>query len=271
MKVLFQKSGIITIVVIAILASCVKNRNFDAPDSFCISNLVPNTSYAELENLYVDKTFQIQEDLIIEGYVISSDKSGNFFSVLHFQDSPISPTAGFQIVIDLRDSHLFYPVGTKVFIKLKGLYLGKSKDVFKIGGAFTSFGNVSVGRLPSAVVNQHIIRTCEERSVMQPRIVSLNDLSENLTNTLVQFDALEIITYELGENFAIERKETKRTLVNCSGDELTLLNSGYSDFQMEKLPNGNGAIKGVLLRKKNKYQLAIRDMQDIEFDQDRCN
>ena len=129
------------------LISCVKDRNFEPPESTCTSDFKANATYSEIRDLYMGETMQILDDLVIEGFVVSSDEMGNFFGVLYFQDSPIAPKDGFQIEIDLRDSHLFYPVGSKIFIKLKGLYLGKSKNNFNIGGVFTSFGSKSVGRL----------------------------------------------------------------------------------------------------------------------------
>jgi len=121
------------------LFSCVKGRDFDPIENRCEVDLEANISYQQLKSLYQEETFQIQENLVIEGYIISSDEKGNFFSTLYFQDKPTKPTQGFQIEIDARDTHLFYPEGTKIFIKLKDLYLGKSKDVFKIGGVFSAF------------------------------------------------------------------------------------------------------------------------------------
>lgn len=252
------------------LVACVKDRNFDPPPTDCATDLTANTTYAEVKALYVDQTIQIQQDLIIEGYVVSSDEAGNFFSVLYFQDSPTNPTGGFEIEIDVRDSHLFYPVGSKLYIILKGLYLGKSKDVFKIGGVFTSFGNVSVGRLPSTVVDNHIFTSCEEKSNIRATSISLPDIPENLTNTLINLEGVEILEDELGQSFSIEREETERTLIDCNDNEIILLNSGYSDFQSEPLPGGNGSITGILLREKDTYSIAIRDLNDIGFDQERC-
>jgi len=262
---------IIALSTLLLLVTCVKNRDFDAPKSSCAENLVANTTYAEVKNLYVDGTIQIQEDLIIEGSVVSSDRAGNFFSVLHFQDKPSNPEGGFQIEIDLRDSHLFYPVGSKIFIRLKGLYLGQSKDVFKIGGTFTSFGNISVGRLPSAVVGNHIFISCDGASTIEPKNLGIYDLEERFTNTLVRLQDIQILEEEIGLPFAREREETERTMVDCSGNEIILLNSGFSDFQSEVLSDGRGSITGVLLREKNNYRLAIRDLEDLNLDKGRCD
>lgn len=261
---------ILTFLAMVILCACIKDRTFDPPESSCTIELIANTTYAEIKALYTDETIQIQEDLIIEGYVISSDIEGNFFSVLHFQNNPVNPTEGFQIEIDVRDTHLLYPVGSKIYIKLKGLYLGKSKDVFKIGGVFTSFGNVSVGRLPAAVVRQHVLVSCDEKTIVEPIQVSIDNLEEKLTNTLVQFDNIEIIEEELDLPYAVEREETERTLIDCNDTKITLLNSGFSDFQSELLPNKNGSIVGVLLRDKENYRLAIRSLEDIDFNNERC-
>lgn len=262
--------SVVGLVGLTLLFACVKDKNFESPPNSCASELAANATYAEIKALYQEETMQMQEDLIIEGYIISSDEAGNFFSTLYFQERPIAPTGGFQIEIDLRDSHLFYPVGSKVVIKLRGLYLGKSKDVFKIGGVFTSFGNLSVGRLPAAVVDNHIFVTCDEAVTIEPTIVNISDLRQQLTNTLVQLNAVEVLADELSEPFAIASEETERTLTDCNDNELILLNSGFSDFQAEQLPLGNGNITGVLLRENDNYFLAVRSLEDIDFGNERC-
>ena len=258
------------ILVLVALMGCVKDQNFDAPKKSCEVDLEANTTYAEVKDLYVDGTVQIQDDLIIKGYVISSDKAGNFFSTLHFQDKPENPTEGFQLEIDVRDSHLFYPIGSTIYIKLKGLYLGKQKDVYKLGGVFTSFGNLSIGRLPANVVSQHLYVSCDESVSITPLAVRLDALEEHMVNTLVELRNVEIIEGELGLPYAEVREETERTLSDCDDNEIVLLNSGYSDFQSELLPEGNGSVVGVLIKDNSDYSLVIRDLNDIDFQEERC-
>ncbi len=251
--------------------SCVTDRTFETSQSDCNIELIANTTYAEVKALYNDATLQIHEELIIEGYIISSDQAGNFFSALHFQDSPQNPTEGFQIEIDQRDSHLFYPKGSKIYIRLKGLYLGKSKDVFKIGGVFTSFGNISVGRLPTTVVNEHIFLSCDDNVIIKPTQISIDEISEKHTNTLIELNSIEVIAEDQDKIFADAREKSERTLIDCNGDEIVLLNSGFSDFQDEILPRGNGTITGVLKRENDDYHMVVRDLEDLNFNQERCN
>lgn len=265
----YLKTGIF-IMIIGVLSSCVKSKNFEVPDSDCASGLVANTTYSELKDRYLDGILFIQDDLVIEGYVISSDEAGNFFGILHFQDQPTNPTQGMQIAIDLRDSHVFYPVGAKIFIKLKGLYLGKSKGLFKLGGVFTAFGNGSVGPLPAAVVDQHIVVSCDAKTKIEPSQVFIHDLSEDRVNSLVSLQDVEILKVELGQSFALPGEETKRTLTDCNDQTMVLLNSGYADFQSEPMPEGQGTITGVLHWEKNVYALVIRSLEDIDFSKERC-
>jgi hypothetical protein len=132
--------------IMLLFITCVKNKDYEEPELVCSDEDFSVVSVSELKRLYNGETAQIQEDWVIKGYVVSSDKSGNFFNILHFQDASSNATVGLQIELELRDSDLFFDIGQPVFIKLKGLYLGQVNGVYKIGGVFTSFGNRSVGR-----------------------------------------------------------------------------------------------------------------------------
>ena len=255
---------------LCLVMACVKDKNFDIPESDCVSDLKANHTIGDLKALYVDELIQVQDDWVIEGYVVSSDLAGNFFGTLHIQDNLIDPTQGLQLEIDLRDSHLFYEVGSKIFIKTKGLYLGMSRGAIKLGGVFSAFGNPAVGRLPAAVVGQHLFNSCDPLGSPQPKKVGVNELDDSMISTLVQFANMEILLAELGLTYAVKEEETIRTLTNCEDLELELLNSGYSEFQANLLPEGNGTITGILIKDNKDYQLVIRDTSDIAFTDIRC-
>ncbi|MCK0188701.1 DUF5689 domain-containing protein [Arenibacter sp. F20364] len=265
-----KKKCVVALLGIYLVMSCVKDKNFEAPKTNCSSDLSANMTIGELKGLYVDELLQIQEDWIIEGYVISSDLAGNFFGTLHIQDNLTNPTQGLQMEIDLRDSHLFYEMGSKILVKTKGLYLGMSKGAIKLGSVFSAFGNLSVGRLPAAVVGEHLFSSCDSTGSLQPKNVGINQLDDSMISTLVQFSNMEISVDELRQTFAVKEEETIRTLTNCEDLELELLNSGYSDFQASLMPEGNGTITGVLIKDNKDYQLVIRDPSDIVFTAIRC-
>jgi hypothetical protein len=95
-------------------------------------------------------------------------------------------------------------------------------------------------------------------------------LTDQFVNTLVEVENVEVADEELGLPFAEKEKITKRTLVNCMGDKLAMLNSGYSNFYETILPGMNGSMTGVLVKENNEFQLIIRDSLDISFYQERC-
>ncbi|PIB38398.1 nuclease [Maribacter sp. 4G9] len=265
----FINKGIPLLMALAIFA-CVNNKDFEVLRPSCDATLTANTGFQELKEYYQGETVQIQEDWVIEGYVISSDRENNFFNVLYFQNSPNNPNDGLQIEIDMRDSHLFYEVGDKILIKLKGLYLGVSRNQYKIGGVFTSFGNVSVGRLPYNQVFEHVFVACEGFTTVTPDVLTIPDVRDTNAGTLVQLEDLEFSMDELGRPFAEKEEETERILVDCEDNELVLLNSGFADFQSVLLPENRGSITGVLVKDGNDFKLVIRDLDDVDFKQERC-
>ncbi len=253
-----------------LVIACAGSVDFDTLKTQCDANLEPNLSFVELDALVGDEVVQIHDDLVLEGYVISSDKAGNFFNVLYLQDDPKNPTMGIQIEIDYRESHLFYPEGSKVLVKLSGLYLGKSGDNIKLGGTFTSFGNISVGRLPGLKVPEHIFLLCDENNGVQPIKTTISEIETMPWNTLIKLDSLEFLEDELGQPFAIATEETERTLKDCAENEISMLNSGYADFQAEMLPENNGSVTGILIKDGKEHQLVIRGLEDLDFSNERC-
>ena len=261
---------LLTCAVLASSYSCVKSGVFEEPGTNCENDMVANATFEDIKRLYIDKTIQIQEDYFIEGYIISSDQENNFFGVLHFQDRPNNPRDGFQLEIDLRNAYLFYDIGDKILLNVKGLYLGKSKGVFKLGGVFSSFGNEIVGRLPSASVFEKMKVLCGENKNIVPTETTISDLNESLVNTLITIDNVEFSEDELGLPFAEKKEESLRKLVDCLDKELLLRTSGFAEFQSNMLPEGSGSITGILILDGEEYQLVVRKLNDINFDKERC-
>ena len=176
-KMIFKIMG--TIILMSLLC-CVDGREFDDIEGNCTTDMVANITFEELDSLVQDDVIQIHEDLILEGYVISSDRAGNIFGVLYIQDKLNNPSMGIQLEMDLRESHLQFPVGSKVLVKLKNLYLGKRGTNIRIGSVFSSFGNLSIGRLPSGKVFEHLFISCEGTLNINVSKVGVASLSNGL-------------------------------------------------------------------------------------------
>lgn len=255
--------------IFLLVASCVDNNEFGTPETACNDDVQTNITFAELDSLAGEETLQIKEDLILEGYVISSDEAGNFYNVLYLQEVASNPKAGLQIKIELGNSHLFYPLGSKVKVKLQELYVKQKEENLELGSAFSSFGNISIGRLPSQKVMEHVLLSCDDDEAT-PLVTSISALDTLSANTLVKIENLEFQDEELGQPFAEPEEETERILQDCEENQVVLINSGYADFHAELLPEGNGSLTAILIKDGNVPKLIIRSLDDIDFTNDRC-
>ncbi|WP_318310705.1 DUF5689 domain-containing protein [Flagellimonas crocea] len=258
-----------TFILISFLC-CVDGRDFDNIEGNCTTEIASNITFSELDSLVQDDAVQILDDLILEGYVVSSDRAGNFFGVLYLQDALSNPKSGLQLEMDLRESHLQFPVGSKVFVKLKDLYLGKKGSNLRIGSVFSSFGNLSIGRLPSGKVFEHLFVACDGAGSPDPVLATISEIDSLPSNILVELQNVEFAEETLGETYAIPQEETERTLLDCEENEIALINSGYADFQAEPLPETNGTITAILTKDGKTPQLVIRTLEDVNFTEERC-
>ena len=271
-KVAHHINNINVIFLLSILnISCGISDDFEKPDTICLDSNSANTTYAQIrELLHEDRIVQIHEEWIVQGYIISSDREGNFFNTLHFQEEVLDESGGMQLEMDLRDSYLFFPAGTKVFIKLHGLYISKSNETFKIGDINSNFGNETIGRLPAPVVTQHIMLSCKNTEIPASNLIELDSLHDGLINTLIELNDVEFTLEEPDSTYAEVEVESERILRDCRGNEIILQNSGYSNFQSDLLPEGRGSVSGVLLKDGKDYIVKIRSTQDIDFQEERC-
>lgn len=252
-----------------LLISCVTDSSFNSPID-CEQRIESNISLSDFKALYQGETKKIVEELIIEAYVISSDHHGNFYGSLYVQDRPQNPRDGLEILFDFPDAHLFYPPGKKVILNAKGLYLGESQGILRIGGVYELFGQQIVGRIPGNLVKNHLILDCGEHAEVRPKRVALEHLGKEMTGTLVSLDSLQFIEEQLGTTFADHEQESIRKLEDCNGNAINLQTSGYADFYDMLLPEGKGEITAVFVSDKAGFSLRVRGPEDIQFTAKRC-
>ena len=125
---------LISIVVISIFSTCVKDGDFETPNVDCSEpQLAATTTIQQVKEMYTFGGAKIIEtDIIIEGYVVSSDKSGNIYKSISIQDKPENPTAAIKISINQTNIYTKYNVGRKIYVKLKGLVSVTVLEAFKL-------------------------------------------------------------------------------------------------------------------------------------------
>lgn len=110
----------------ATATACVDNNDYSIPDTkvqepaIKVTNTIQSIKSAYTGSGIVDfNKVSNGGDMVIEGYVVSSDEAGNFYKVLNIQDKPVNPTAAIQIAVDGFDLYNFYEVGRKSNRKVK--------------------------------------------------------------------------------------------------------------------------------------------------------
>jgi len=256
-------------------SSCI-DKNFDTPPSNCDSvKLTPTHSISQLKRLFtfsltdnVYDTLKITEDIIISGYITSTDVYGNQYKEIVIQDD----SAGIDILIDKTNLSQTYKLGTKIFVKCKGLYLGEQYKVIKLGGVYNNAGTIKFGRMSGAdsILNKVLVRTCETKYV-EPKTVKISEINDNLLYQLVRIDSVQFTVADTASTWAdgINLVTVNHTLTDNHGKSIIVRTSGYASFAKNKLPKGSGYIIGILGKYNTDYQLYIRNLDDVKMENPR--
>jgi len=249
------------------ITSCVEDDDFETPD---VTVQEPDISALGAKALFSNVISKYQTALVngdqvgvysdefddpqyIEGYVVSSDQSGNFFEEIIIQnsidgnDAGSDPRTGLNVQINVRSLSDTYEVGRKVYIKLNGLAIGEENGVYTLGKANGS----NLEQLQEFEYQEFVIRSSEVATIT-PKVVALEDITDADENTLIQLDDMQIVRNELGMSYAGEASDQFdgfRTLENCETNAtLKLQTSTFADFKQLPVPELRGSIQGIYTR-----------------------
>lgn len=280
-----------------LLLSCITDDTFELPNPILKEpTIFVNSSIEKIKAALQQEfnnqnqttyTFPVHENnpVFIEGYVISSDATGNFYKKIILQNSYINPTAGIEILINKSSLHEQYEIGRKVYVKLDGLTVSYNDGNSSIDPTNTTPGKYSLGLLvdnsleniPSTMMSQHFFTSVEVEEII-PTLVTVSSIQENHINTFVVFDSIQFEKNQLGKSFAGEPHDEFdgfRYLFDCSVQKsIRLQTSTFSSFKSTVIPQGKGTINVVLSKDYTAKNLValINTPSDIFFkNSDRCD
>lgn len=258
------------------LSSCREDKFDEPPINGADPALTVNLTIDSLKNIYKDTVLNddaivpIDKDWIIAGVVIADDKSGNFYKSVVIDDE----TAGISIRLDLSNFNTDYPIGRKLFIKLKGLVIGQYAGMMQLGGYIdlTDPTAPEAAPIPSSLVPNFIFGGTWDNPVV-PHEVSVGDLGNTFKwqNRLVKLSNVQFIAADTAETWAdpVALSSLNRTITDCFGGELLVRTSGYSSFAGKLTPTGSGSITAVYSIyagfSSTDKQLIIRDLYDVDM------
>lgn len=253
-----------------------------------------NTTILDLKLGFENKTEQIGvkengEHYVIRGRVVSSDASGNIYKSLVIQDE----TAALAFSINQGSLYNEYRLGQEMVVDLTGLYIGYYRGLQQVGYPGEAYnGQPQLGfmafdywldsaqpnGLPDPVfadVTFHNV-TIESGAAVNPYpagkgyCITFPDFDAlnqgtlpQLQSQLVEFLNVHFDIKEGEETFAPYQESVNRTLVDANGKQLTVRNSGYSNFYNQKIPEGRGRVRGILSYYGDSWQLVLRDISDV--------
>ena len=273
--------------------SCVQDDDYAVPQSIGLeenqklvellaeieSGSADLMTISEVKNLFVNgEVNEIESNLVVRGFVSSSDYTGNFYKEFYMQDEIENPSAGIKVSINQVDSYNQFNVGREVYIKLQGLSIGETNSgdgVIAIGGGGNAAGD-EVSEISENRASDCILRSSNSFSLV-PLALNLSDINDShiglyVSGLSAQFSAgLDGLTYVDPD----EDYDTQRDLESCvDSGTLKLETSAFSNFNDSMLPtNGSGTISGIITRDYfgDNRVMMLNTKDDVNFDSSRCD
>ncbi len=229
-----------------------------------------NTTIAELKEKYASTISssgvkEVTEDIIIEGVVVADDATGNVYKQFIINDSTGA------IIIGVNDVGLYamVPVGQRVRISCKGLYVGGYGKMAQVGGLYEG----KIGRMNKSVYRNHV-RIIGAPDRTQPELLPetiddtffTNENKERLAK-FVRLENVRITEADGTELWAPEELQYNNVVerhIKMGKTNLVLRMSTYADFANEPMPSGMLNVNGVLTRYNDYWQFVISSTSDIE-------
>lgn len=277
------------------LGSCM-NEDWQAPDfgdnpPYGNNVIVPSTTNkitiadlkAKYANVFSSNGYkQIGEDLQLHAVVNGNDQGGNLYKQISIQDE----TGGIIVGINGTDLYAFMPVGQKIVINLKGMYIGAYGKMAQLGSEY----NGSMGRMDLNVWKnnvrlvgdsvQVVTQSMENDGVTSDTtIVKMTAKADTiafsapkdynsiigrivkLSNVEISGDGTQILAPEDG---------SVRLTSNCAnrdikgaGSSIVLRTSTYSDFASRPIPTSKVDIYGVCTYYNGTWQILMRTNSDL--------
>lgn len=285
-----KKLNILTALLIGALCltSCM-NEDWQAPDfgdnpPYGNNEIIPSTSkkitIAELKEKYANVITSngyklIEDDLQLHAVVNGNDQGGNLYKQISIQDE----TGGIIVGINGTDLYAFMPVGQKIVINLKGLYVGGYGKMAQLGAEY----NRSMGRMEQTIweksvrlVGNEFTYTDEEKTTtiqMSAKVDTIDFCAPKeynsmigrivkLSNVEISGEGTQILAPEDG-SVRLTSNCANRNIKGTEANNIVLRTSTYSDFASRPIPTGKVDIYGVCTYYNGTWQILMRTNSDL--------
>ena len=265
----------LSLMLLLVTAAACSDEFDDPVMSTPVAKHTPNMTIADFKAKYwqedVNYIDTVKEDIVIHGWVTSTDISGNIYKSLYISDG----TAALSISINANNLCNKYRLGQEIVLPLKGYFVGKYNGQQQLGyPAWYQKGRTwEATFLPQYMWENMVeLNGLPDPSKVEPMEVTLSEFCKKFDkDTQLKYQAQlvrinGVYFKEAGEvTYSESDATTNRTIYDDAGNELTLRNSNYADFRNEVLPTGKVDVIGLLSAySTNTWQLYLRTIDDVK-------
>lgn len=230
-----------------------------------------NTTIAQLKQQFKSITTnsgvqQIEDSIVISGVIVADDESGNVYKQIYLRDS----TATIVIGINTTGIYAKLPVGQKIVVNCRGLYIGGYGAMAQLGTLYQG----KIGRMSENIWKEHMrtegIPSLKYKELI-PDTIDANWLSSADKDDAPFFVYLRDVTIEEADGntvYAPEELGDKGNGVNrtlkLGNSTLPFRISTYANFANDYMPKDPFNMNGLLTRYNNDWQITVRTSRDIE-------
>lgn len=297
------------------LSSCMDNFDEPATDGYLVTSPVSvgetNTTIGEVKTRYCASSAgadyarnasnfytKVTEDLVIEGVVAANDVSGNLYQTLLIRNIDDEAGTDQSILLTIKSTalYIYFPLGQRVRVNLKDLYLGCYSKTPKIGEPYvSSYGNLNLGAMNFDRVSTHI-ELLGEPDPNAPELVPVepedswlratanqnymnSPMLGTVTGNIVEADASHRDVAETGEvtgdteplpktfgpyelhdnGFGVDRN----IQLQSNTSKVAIRTSTKNEVAHRLLPSGVCSFTGILTYYSG-WQIQLRDLNDLE-------
>lgn len=282
-----KQSYIIALLAGAFLVASCQDRDWDVPEGILYGNneLVAGTTttIAELHSTYAstisnDSYKQITEDLWLRCVVNGNDFGDNLYKQLSVQDE----TGGIIIGINGSDQGALMPVGQKLLISLKGLYIGGYGAQAQLGTKYwnSNKGKYQIGRIEITEWKQHVRLIMDD----MPEAVAFGTMKVDtldfdpgksmaqqsgrvvrLSGVTISRDGTPVIAPDDGSVSLVSNCVNRNLSGGNAGSKCVLRTSTYAAFKGVEVPTTAVELYGIATIFSGTWQILARTESDLAW------
>ena len=210
----------------------------------------------------------IEEDVVVVGRVISSDRDMNFYRSIVVDDG----TAALEVMMGITPIFGDYPEGLMVALRLEGCYAAYQRGVLAVGARAEEYEGYDVGYLTSRQAVDRVVVRSTDVAVQSPHRRSIAELRFENCGDLVRIDGVRLVASTSVDTLAGETLHDAcwrgyALFKSAEGDSIAVYTRDYARFAESAIPLEEVALTGVLEWAKYNggrecYQLKMRYEED---------